>query len=154
MGIQLDTLGSTRMLKLIIFLSLVTVSFVRAEEDIEKDTTYYGNDLVFGSHNKQPSLDDCKKSCKENVKCKYWTYLHSKGYCFLKTKRENVKELKGATSGSVDGKKKTGTQNPMPPVNQPTPPPPQPKTTGKPKQKFICTGSGADKKCFLVTFAK
>jgi len=60
------------------------------------------NNLVYGWDNIQPSLKDCVKSCKATTGCKYWTYKHSNGWCFIKSARENVQTWEGETSGSRD----------------------------------------------------
>merc|ERR1712098_116169 len=60
------------------------------------------NNLVYGWDNIQPSLKDCVKSCKGTTGCKYWTYKHSNGWCFIKSKRENVHLWEDETSGSRD----------------------------------------------------
>jgi len=77
---------------------------------IEKDTAYAykrnnkwkGYDVVQGKNNKQPSLADCIKSCKQNKKCKYWSYHKKTNYCFLKRKKAKSQKWIGYTSGSKD----------------------------------------------------
>merc|ERR1712142_1177035 len=55
--------------------------------DYERNNKWKGYDVVQGKNNKQPSLADCIKSCKQNKKCKYWSYHKKTNYCFLKRKK-------------------------------------------------------------------
>merc|ERR1712098_174602 len=104
--------------KLLVLSFLVALSFFGTDADIEENAAYYGNNLVYGWDNIQSSLKDCVRNCKATTGCKYWTYKHSNGWCFIKSKRDNVEEWKGATSGSVNGKTKTKSQKLIKPSPQ------------------------------------
>jgi len=68
----------------------------------EKSRVYWGNTIVRGRDNIQDSVAECQQSCAANNDCEYWSYLGGRRkYCWLKTKRENVRRQRGPwTSGS------------------------------------------------------
>ncbi len=70
----------------------------------EDNTAYFGNNFKPGGENPQPSRAACRDSCKETPECHFWTWgkaTKGPGPCFLKTKRENVREgIKDYVSGS------------------------------------------------------
>ena len=65
-----------------------------------ENTKYEGPNLEDGSANKQPSLSRCIESCKDDDRCKFWTYRRSNEFCYLMTDKEDEKNIKGFTSGS------------------------------------------------------
>merc|ERR1712142_523982 len=111
--------------KLLLFSFLVALSFLGTDADIEKNTAYYENNLVYGWDNIQSSLKDCVKNCKATTGCKYWTYKHSNGWCFIKSARKNVQTWEGATSGSRDDDVAGMNPSTSSPIK---PPPPSTKT--------------------------
>ena len=69
------------------------------------DTAYFGNNIVFGWDNKQPSWSACQQSCAEHAGCAYWTWRQRAGWgpCYLKGSRAGGthKRRKGFVSGSM-----------------------------------------------------
>ena len=68
---------------------------------------YHGADLIKGGL-KTSSGADCCNMCKQNPKCKYWTYgtgAPRKGICWLKKNTSGHEKQKGRMSGRVCRKK-------------------------------------------------
>ena len=63
----------------------------------EENIDYFGNDI---SHlNSILSEEQCQFKCQELDNCKFLRYSESPQTCHLKTKKENVNELSGGSSG-------------------------------------------------------
>merc|ERR1712098_522136 len=69
-----------------------------------EDISYHGNNVVYGFQNIKPSLSECVKSCKLNENCKFFSFEHKDGLCFLKDgrTRHSKKNLNGYTYGPRD----------------------------------------------------
>merc|ERR1712042_13244 len=68
--------------------------------DLEKNIGYYGNNIVLGTYNKQPTLSSCIQSCKQNGRCNFFSYHYSSRTCSLKTRKSKSSYAPGFTSGS------------------------------------------------------
>jgi len=72
------------------------------QDCFEENIAYYGNNIKQGWQNRQPSLQACQKSCQQNSRCKFFSYLTITGFCYIKDKKTNIKKWPGYTSGSRD----------------------------------------------------
>jgi uncharacterized protein YfaS (alpha-2-macroglobulin family) len=70
---------------------------------ISKGADYFGGD--YRTLKKVP-LDECKKVCLGDEKCKAFTYNRKAHWCFLKSSVGELKTFAGATAGRVVGQKK------------------------------------------------
>ena len=50
----------------------------------EDNTAYYGNNLVNAKDNKKRSSTECQMACANYVGCNFWSWMKSRGRCFLK----------------------------------------------------------------------
>ena len=56
----------------------------------EDGTAYFGNNIVMGNRNPQPSRLACQQSCSKHPGCEYWTLDKRRHWCYLKTSRAGV----------------------------------------------------------------
>jgi len=80
----------------------ISFSACSGSDCIEEKTAYHSNNVVFGWDNIRNTTSDCSKSCRNNQQCKFWSYATFNGWCFLKSKRENIRNWETYTSGSRD----------------------------------------------------
>jgi len=67
----------------------------------EKDTYYYGDNIY--PFDRQWSLSECIKSCKQKRSCKFFSYDHATRECYYKSQKPGSKgNAWGFTSGSKD----------------------------------------------------
>ena len=71
----------------------------------EENVDYKGNDI--SSLDLILSEEQCQFKCQEIDNCKYWRHYPPTQGCWLKTKKENIKEESGGSSGPkfCNGKK-------------------------------------------------
>ena len=44
--------------------------------------------------------EDCQQSCETEPRCNYWSFVKSRGFCYLKDTKNNVESIVDYVSGS------------------------------------------------------
>jgi len=69
-----------------------------ADNCIVSNIDYYGNDIKKIKDIR--SAEDCSCECKKHVRCKFFTWIEKKKFCWLKTRVGKIKIKNGVQSGS------------------------------------------------------
>merc|ERR1719187_867788 len=71
-----------------------------ADNCIVANIDYYGNDIKKIKNIR--SAKACSCECQKHVRCKFFTWIEKKKFCWLKTKIGKTTEKNGVHSGSMD----------------------------------------------------